>query len=228
MVLRWIFECNFLYKLTFKLFVMKNGLFIAFEGIDGCGKSTQAKLLGDYIFSLSKYNHVLKTREPYKNQDIRKILQSESDPYSQAMKLAEMFTQDRKMHVSECIIPAVNKGIDVISDRYSLSTLAYQQTQGVPLQELLKMHKGLPIPDLIFIVDVPVETALERMKKDLKKGGRKTEQKFEINKEFIGKLRQAYINLVKLPRHNVILIDGRKSPKNIFEKQIKPIIDKLA
>jgi dTMP kinase len=203
----------------------KKGLFITFEGIDGCGKSTQAWMLGKYLASLSKYNHVVVTREPFKDANIRKMLTSESDPYSQGMKLAEMFILDRREHVSRLIMPFVSKGVHVISDRYSLSTLAYQQTQGVSLKKLLEMHKGLVIPDIIFIVDVPIKIAMKRMKKDKK---RKAEQKFEKNAEFIGKLRQNYLDLANLRRHRIVVIDGRASPKKIFEKQIKPIIDKLA
>ncbi|MEK6886167.1 MAG: dTMP kinase [Nanoarchaeota archaeon] len=203
----------------------KRGLFITFEGIDGCGKSTQAKMLADYIFGLNKYNHVLKTREPYKNQDIRKILQNEEDPYSQARKLAEMFIGDRQRHVKELIAPTLNTGTHVISDRYSLSTLSYQQTQGMELNELVKMHSGLPIPDLTYIVNVPVKVATERMKKD---GERKEEQKFEKDIDFIEKLRQKYLELPwKLHNHNVVVIDGTKTPEEIFEKQIKPAFDKL-
>jgi len=203
---------------------MKKGLFVTFEGIDGSGKSTQVWLLGKYISSLNKYNHIIMTREPWKNADIRKILHEDDDPYSQAMKLAEMFVEDRKEHFSELMSPNINKGIHVISDRYSFSTLAYQQTQGIPLDKLLKMHEGLPIPDLIFIVDIPVEVALQRMKKD---AIRKTEQKFEKNKEFIEKLRKIYLDLAKIQGHNVIVIDGTKSPEEIFEKQIKPAFDKV-
>jgi dTMP kinase len=203
---------------------MKKGLFVAFEGIDGCGKSTQARLLADYIFESNKYNHVVRTREPYKNADIRKILQSESDPYSQATKLAEMFIADRRNHVQDLIGPNLKKGTFVISDRYSFSTLAYQQTQGVDVKKLLQMHKGLPIADIIFIVDVPVEVAMNRMKKDTK---RTTEQKFEKNKEFIAKLRKNYLSLAGLPLHKVVIVDGTKSINEIFEKQIKPAFDEL-
>jgi dTMP kinase len=202
----------------------KKGLFIAFEGIDGCGKSTQSWLVGRYLSDLSKYNHIVMTREPWQDQDIRKILKEDENPYSQANKLAHLFVEDRKAHVSELIMPKLAKGVHVISDRYSFSTLAYQQAQGIALPDLLKMHKGLPIPDIVFIVDIPVKEAVKRMKKDLK---RKTEQKFEKNFEFIQKLRNNYLNLATLRRHRVILIDGRKRPQDIFEKQIKPIIDKI-
>jgi len=201
---------------------MKKGLFITFEGIDGCGKSTQVRMLAKYILELSKYNHVLITREPYKDARIRDILKKDDDPYSQAVHLAELFVNDRKEHISKIINPNLIKGMHVISDRYAFSTLAYQQTQGVPLVRLMDMHKGLPIPDIIFIVDVPANIAVKRMQKDKK---RQEEQKFEKNRDFIEKLRKTYLKLAKLPNHNVVVIDGTKRIGEIFEKQIKPAFD---
>jgi dTMP kinase len=202
----------------------KRGLFIAFEGIDGCGKSTQVWKLGKYLAELSKYNHVVMTKEPWRDANIRKMLRETDDPYSQAKKLAELFVNDRKMHVKNVIEPNIAGGTYVISDRYAFSTLAYQQAQGIPIKELLELHKGLPIADIIFIVDVPAEIAMKRMKNDNK---RKTEQKFEKNKEFIEKLRKNYLGLANLSGHKVVVIDGRKKPEQIFEKQIKPAFDKL-
>jgi dTMP kinase len=203
---------------------MTRGLFITFEGIDGCGKSTQVTKLAKYILQLDKHSHVLITREPYKDTSIRKILQSEDNPYTQAEKLAKLFTNDRRKHFQELILPNLKSGVHIISDRFSFSTLAYQQTQGVSLQNLLKLHKGIKIPDITFIIDLPAETAINRMKKDT---ARKTEQKFEKNLEFIKKLRNTYLQLAKLPNHNVIIIDGTESVEEIFENQIKPSFDKL-
>ncbi len=202
---------------------MKRSLFIAFEGIDGCGKSTQTWMLGKYISELNKYNHIIMTREPWKNQDIRKILKQDEDPYSQAKKLAKLFIDDRNQHIEELIKSNIRRTIHVITDRYSFSTLAYQQAQGIPLSELLKMHKGLLIPDIIFIIDIPVEVALQRMKKD---SIRKTEQKFEIHKEFIEKLRKNYLNLKNLKNHRVIIINGNQSPEKVFE-EVKSNFEKL-
>jgi dTMP kinase len=207
---------------------MKRGLFITFEGIDGCGKSTQAKMLADYIFNLSKYNHVLKTREPFESRDIRKILQADPDPYSQGLKLAEMFVEDRKAHLKELIIPSLEKGVHVVSDRYDFSTLAYQQTQGIELTKLIKMHEGLLFPDITFIVDTSVEIAIERMKKDLSEGGRETEQKFEKHKGFMEKLRANYINLpYQINGRLIYCINGEPPVKEIFELRVKPFFDSL-
>lgn len=204
---------------------MKRGLFIAFEGIDGCGKSTQARKLAKHILELNKYNHILITREPFRDTKIRKILREDDNPYSQAYELAKLYTEDRKKHVKEMIIPNLKIGNHVICDRYSFSTLSYQQAQGIDVVDLLNMHKGLPIADVIFILDVSENTAMKRMKKDKK---RMTEQKFEKDKNFIKKLRHNYLELAEnLEGHNVIVVDGTKSINHIFEKQIKPAFDKL-
>jgi dTMP kinase len=201
------------------------GLFISFEGIDGCGKSTQLWKTAKYLFDKSKYNQVIATREPYSDKEIRKKLQAESDPYSQAIELANRFVNDRKLHVKELINPALEKGYHVISDRYALSTFAYQQAQGIALKELIKMHENLPVPDVTFIVDVPAEVAIERMKKD---EIRHAEQKFEKNIEFIKKLRENYLKLKnELKNYNIYVIDGTKSISEIFDCQIKPVIDKI-
>jgi len=204
---------------------MKRGLFISFEGIDGCGKSTQLLKLVKYLFDVDKYNHCFLTREPYKDRDIRKILQADNNTYDSGEKLAELFVNDRKEHIEKLIIPKLKQGIHVITDRYSFSTLAYQQTQGVDLNKLLKMHKGLIIPDIIFIIDVPSKIAVERIKKD--KNERAKKHKFEKNPGFLEKLRKIYLDLSNLKNHNVIVIDGTKNPDEIFEQQIKPAFDKL-
>jgi dTMP kinase len=207
--------------------MIKRGMFITFEGIDGCGKSTQIFKLAKHIFNLDKYNHVMLTREPYKNQDIRKILREDNDPYSQALKLAEMFIADRELHTKELIGPLLSDGRHVISDRYDLSTMAYQQTQGIEFNKLLEMHQGLLIPNITFIVDLPVEIALERMKKE---NSREMEKKFEDpkNRKFMEDLRQNYLDLpMKISANNrIYVIDGRASADEIFDRQIKPIFDK--
>jgi dTMP kinase len=205
---------------------MKRGLFIAFDGIDGCGKSTQVWKLAKYVAGLDKYNHVMVTREPYHDTDIRKILQTTNDPYGQAERLARLFIGDRKRHVEDIIDPNVSKGYFVITDRYSFSTLAYQQAQGLELTKLLEMHKGLPIPDIIFLVDTPVKEAIKRMQGD-KDQRTYDKHKFEKDKEFIEKLRKNYLDLANLKNHKVIVVDGSKSIEDIFEKQIKPTFEGL-
>lgn len=193
--------------------IEKRGKFIAFEGIDGSGKTTQAWLLADKILNLSKYFHLLLTREPYKETEIRKILRQDDDPYSQAEKLAELFVNDRKKHVNEIILPNLNKQVHVISDRYKLSTLVYQSIQGVEFNKLLQMHSGLPVPDITFFIDVPAEVAIQRMKQDSR-----NEQKFEKSPEFLEKLRQKYLEMPKLLNENIIIINGNRDVETIHQE----------
>ena len=180
--------------------------FITFEGIDGCGKTTQLFKLFKYIWHSNKYNKVVLTREPYGDVKIRQILKEDKDPYSQAKRLVGLFVEDRRSHVKEFIEPCLSKGITVLSDRYDCSTLAYQQAQGIPLDELIRMHEGLPVPDLTFIVDVPIDIAVRRMTGEK---NRAHEKKFEANIEFLENLAKNYLELpCHLPGRNFFIIDG--------------------
>jgi len=190
-------------------------MFIVFEGIDGCGKTTQVRKLAKYLFDLNKYNHVLLTREPYKQREIRNILKSNNDPYSQKEKLTQLYVEDRKEHVEESIKPALEKNIIVISDRYKYSTICYQAAQGQDMQKLIEVHNNLPVPDYIFIIDTPTEIAFKRMEID----SREKNHKFEKNKEFLEKVRQNYLKIKEIfPNEKIIVIDGRKPINEIFEK----------
>jgi len=195
----------------------KRGKFIVFEGIDGCGKSTILWNFANYLFNQNKYVHLLITREPYKKREIRKILRQDSNPESQKEKLTELFIQDRKEHLQEVIEPALKKGVWVISDRYKYSTLVYQWAQGMPIEKLIEMHSGFLVPDIVFILDVPVEVAVKRMKKDVRK-----EHKFEANLDFLEKVRHNYLKLPKLlPEEKIFIVDGEGSIGDTTEAVIE-------
>lgn len=201
---------------------MKKGLFIAFEGIDGCGKSTQIRKFADYLFNKDKHNHVVLTRNPYKDTDIRGILRQDDDPLTQADKLANLFIEDRKLHVQEVIIPSIEKGHFVVSDRYKLSTIAYQGAQGLSIPDLIKRHEGLPIPDITFIIDISAQNSNLRMKKEI---GR-SEQKFEADLIFLENVRQNYLKTKYfLSNEKIFIIDGKRDIETIF-KEIISIFEK--
>ncbi len=183
------------------------GRFIVFEGIDGSGKTTQAKLFAD------KINAKL-TREPYEDEEIRNILRSENNPYSNAEKMAELFIQDRKKHLQEFIMPNILNGYNVVSDRYILSTLAYQSAQGVDIKELYEMHEDMGIipADLTFFVDLSVDTAMKRTDK--------LEKKFERENTFQELLSEKYkeaINLLLSEGHDIVFVDGHKDINSLAE-----------
>jgi len=190
----------------------RRGIFIVFEGIDGCGKSTQIKRFADYLFNLDKYNHIVLTRNPYKDIDIRNILKEDSNPLTKAERLAELFIQDREKHVKELILPNLKKGCFVISDRFKLSTIAYQSAQGLDINELIKRNNKFPVPDITFLIDLPVEEAIKRRKEEKERD----EQKFESDKEFQEKVRVNYLKIKELLKENIIIIDGNRSVDEIF------------
>ena len=193
-------------------------MFIVFEGIDGCGKTTQIFLLANHLYSLSKYSHILITREAYKDRKIREVLMQDESK-DKAEKLTELFVQDRKEHISDLIAPSLNKNVIVISDRYKYSTICFQAAQGQDMNELIKMHDNMPLPDFIFVLDVPADVAFERINLRNKAINKTEFNKFEKNSNFLEKTRQNYLKLKELlPEENIILIDGTKSVDAVFEE----------
>jgi len=197
--------------------MVKKGMFIVFDGLDGCGKSTQIKKFALHLFELNKYNHIILTRNPYKNTDIRAILRGENDPISKAELLAELFINDRKHHAEEIIIPSIEKGHFVVSDRYKLSTIAYQAAQGMNMQFLVNRHEGLPVPDITFIIDLPSTLCGERMSNDEEE--RSEKHKFEKNLDFLEKVRENYIMASELlPQEKIYIINGNRDIDTIFSE----------
>lgn len=203
---------------------MERGIFIALEGIDGSGKGTIMKMMAAYLFDKQKTNHVLMTREPYisKHHDrIRKLLKENTNPYDNAELFADLWVKDRKVH-AKWIKKELDAGHHVITDRYKYSTLAYQQTQGISLERLIEMHKGVLVPDLVIIADVPVEEATRRANNDKSRDFKEVFEK----KEFQEKLRTNYLAIPKaLPDENIVILSGASS--DIIFEQAKKEIDKV-
>ncbi|MFV0437665.1 MAG: dTMP kinase [Desulfopila sp.] len=138
------------------------GRLIVFEGIDGTGKSTQAKLLGDFLRH-GGYQ-VLVTREPTDGEYGQKIRKLYSDRTLVSKKEElELFLADRRQHVETELIPALTAGQIVVCDRYFLSTIAYQGANGFACADLLRRNSFAPDPDLALILEVSTATSRRRI-----------------------------------------------------------------
>lgn len=201
------------------------GKFIAIDGLDGSGKGTQVKKIVNHLFDNDKKNHIFLTREPYNSEyyaEIRRLLKSGINPRDNAERLTELFVADRKIH-AELIKNLIAQGINVVSDRYKYSTLAYQQTQGIALEKLMKMHEGILVPDLTLIIDISAEIALARIAAD---SGRSHQEVFE-QKDFQEELRGNFLALPKqLSNENIVVINGDASENEVFNS-IRKEIDKI-
>jgi dTMP kinase len=193
--------------------------FITFEGPDGSGKSTQARMLAKRLRDEGR--PVLETVEPGGTpigQQIRRIL---LDPTNKELtpvaELLLMFAA-RAQNVEQWILPALDQGRIVISDRFTDSSIAYQGSgRGLGWEAVLELDRiachGL-IPDISLCIDIDTETGLERAQA---RGGTETRLE-EQDIEFHHKVRQAYHELARSQPQRFRLIDGRGTPEAIAAK----------
>lgn len=154
------------------------GVFISFEGIDGCGKSTQLRLLADWLGSQGQA--VCRTHEPGDTplgRQIREILLHGEAPEPKAELF--LFLADRAEHVAKVVAPALARGEWVLCDRYTDSTRAYQLAgrglaAGEALEPLLEAAQMGVVPRCTVWLDLPVEQAMARMAARAEAGGRAT------------------------------------------------------
>lgn len=137
-------------------------MFIVIEGIDGTGKSTQAKRLAAHFRSAGK--RVTLSREPTDGPWGTLLRNSAETGRLSPEQELETFLKDRRQHVEELIAPALSAGDVVILDRYYFSTMAYQGARGFDPQKIRKDNETFaPVPDLLLILDLDVDTALARI-----------------------------------------------------------------
>jgi len=190
-------------------------MFIVFEGLDGSGQSTQAKLLKDYLEKERNFSVVL-TKEPTDKSPIgeliRKILKKEISVSPLTLQL--LFCADRSEHLEKVIKPALEKNQWVISDRYFYSTIAYGSLN-LNLEWLIKLNEQFLIPDIVFLLKVRPEICLQRIDKN-----RGQRQFFEEEKK-LEKVWQAYEILSQKFSNIIKVIDGEKSVEEVYQEIIK-------
>lgn len=142
---------------------MRRGVLIAFEGIDGTGKSTQLPMLADFL--REKNLPVLTTREPTDGpygQRIRALYRDRRQATPE--QELELFLQDRRQHVDQVIAPALAAGKIVLTDRYYFSTAAYQGAAGCDPNEIFARHDFAPEPDLVVLLTQTPTDSLARIR----------------------------------------------------------------
>ena len=138
------------------------GLLIAIEGIDGTGKSTQVRRLGEWFVSHGR--EIILSREPTDGPWGRKLRESAATGRLSPQDELQYFLNDRRQHVAEVITPALAAGKVVILDRYYFSTMAYQGARGFDPVEIRRLNEEFaPTPDLLVILDLDVGTAHQRI-----------------------------------------------------------------
>ncbi len=183
-------------------------MFISFEGIDGCGKSSQAQMLADALRAEGR--DVVLTREPGGSagaEEIRRLLVEGAGERWSPETECLLFTAARRDHLERRILPALEQGQVVVTDRFADSTRVYQGVARGDLRELVDRLHDLMIrtePDRTFVIDIDPATALARGKA---RGG--TEDRFEsLGLDFQEKLATGFRALAREYPKRVRLIDG--------------------
>ena len=182
------------------------GVLVNLEGIDGCGKSTQSKLLLEKLEGEGEKVIILKepTKRPH-GQKLWDVLHGKRKATNE--EILELFVLDRIQHVEEKIQPALDDGTVILMDRYYYSSMAYQVAGGIDVEEIREKHAFAPKPDVVLIFDLPVSVALERVK------GHSDADEFE-KEEHLEKVREAYLDLENDPL--VRIVDATGTPEEIF------------
>ncbi len=205
------------------MYGLKRGLFISFEGIDGCGKTTQIELLKDYL--IEKKYEIIVTLEPGGcdiGKKLREILLFNKSFVSDT---AEMFLYlaDRAQHVEEVILKNINEGRIVLCDRCIDSTVAYQgygrkgNIEQINLLNKIAMN-GIK-PDLTILFDVDIKIAQKRV-------GNIKDRMEKENIEFHKRVREGYLELAKENPERIKVINSNQEIEKVFF-DLREIISKV-
>ena len=210
------------------------GLFITFEGGEGTGKSTQIKLLEEYL--KEKGEDVVTSKEPGGTGvglEIRKLLVCGDKDKFDATAEALLYFADRHIHLTKKIWPAMEKGAIVLSDRFADSTMAYQyygynkRVSKETLNTLYDIAVGQFKPDLTIILDIDPEKGLARSFAKAKNMDVK-ELRFEgRDLEFHHNLRNGFLEIAKAEPERCVVLDADKTIEDLHTDIIKVVEEKL-
>lgn len=202
---------------------MSKGLFITFEGADGCGKTTQLMLLAKYLKAQGR--EVVVTREPGARglgEKIREILLNYDGEVSSRAE-AFMFLADRAQHIDVIVNPAIKNGKIVLCDRHTDSSVAYQgYGRRLDIDEIKRLNSiatNGKKPDMTLIFDIDVETSMARV-------GDTKDRMESAGIEFFNRVRNGYLEIAKQEPNRVKVLDASKSIEEIH-KNVIALYEKL-
>jgi dTMP kinase len=194
-----------------------NGFFVCVEGLDGCGKTTQTKLLVKRL--RGKGYDALYTAEPSRGE-IGKFVKRyclHGEKRVSSVIEALLFAADRFEHVEDVIAPSTRKGKIVVSDRYVYSSLAYQGAAGLDLKWIAKVNEHAVRPDLAIFVDVEPEIVVKRLKR------RKSVME---NLQTQRKVREVYMEFVE--KGELAKVNGNRSGEEVAEDILETVLEALS
>lgn len=210
------------------------GKFITLEGGEGTGKSTQVKLLAEYL--QSKDCNVVTTKEPGGTEvglEIRRLLVCGDKDKMDAVSEALLYFADRHIHLEQKIWPAMQDGKVVISDRFADSTVAYQcygygqRVKREVIDELYKIAVGDFKPDLTIVLDIDPKVGLQRSfaKAD---GMAEKELRFEVRElEFHNNLRRGFLEIAKQEPERCVVLDADKTVEDLHKDIVATVAQRL-
>lgn len=203
---------------------MQKGLFITFEGADGCGKTTQLNLLKDYL--TTKGYAVILTREPGGKglgEKIREILLNYDGKVADRCE-SFLFLADRAQNIETIVKPAIESGKIVLCDRHTDSSVAYQgYGRGLDIEQIKMLNNlatGGKQPDLTLVFDVDIETSMQRV-------GNEKDRMESSGKEFFNRVRNGYLEMAKQEPERLKIVDSTKSIDKVHKRVIEIILPYL-
>jgi dTMP kinase len=193
----------------------QRGFFICVEGLDGCGKTTQTKLL---VSRLKESYSAFYTAEPTNGKIGRFIKEYCLDADNRGSSVVEalLFAADRFEHVLTEIAPAMNEGKLVMSDRYLYSSLAYQGSAGLDLDWIKKINEHAVKPDLALFIDVEPEAVTQRLK---------PKRSVMENLETQRKVREVYLKFVE--KGELVQVNGNAPKEKVADEILQTVLSFL-